>query len=140
MIFDNREYNIKFLVNIEIIEYIFVNEKIARILYEKFQIRSLSLFKSKYFSCFNNARVKFITYVIYSKFIIQNYIELFTFIFITKIKSHFIIINKFWINAHEIILNIKIDSLIFKRERCNYFKILKKTNTREIFSRFFKKL
>ena len=55
--------------------------------------------------------------------------------FITKIKSHFIILDKFWMNKHEIILNMKIDNLIFKRERCDHAKVLKKFK-RDEFSSF----
>ena len=70
VIFDNREYNIKFLVNIKIIEYIFVNEIIAQILYEKFQIQLIVFQRFKYLNCFNKTRVKLIIYIIYFKFTI----------------------------------------------------------------------
>ena len=126
--FDIHEYNIKFLTNIEIIEYVFVNETIAKIICERLQFRAINFFRFKYFNCFNENKVKFIIHVIYSTFTIQNHNELIILMFITKIKSHFIILNKLWMYKHEIILNIKIDNLIFKRERCDHAKIFKNSN------------
>ena len=44
MTFDNREYNIKFLINTKIINYIFVNETITRIICDKLQFRFIIFF------------------------------------------------------------------------------------------------
>ena len=59
--FDNREYNIKFLIDTKIIDYVFVNETITRIIYDKLQIRFIIFSRSKHFNCFNDTRVKLIT-------------------------------------------------------------------------------
>ena len=137
--FDIHEYNIKFLTNIEIIEYVFVNETIAKIICERLQFRAINFSRLKHFNCFNENKIKFITHVIYSTLTIQNHNELIILMFITKIKFHFIILDKLWMNKHEIILNMKIDNLIFKRERYDHAKVLKKFKRDELssFSRVF---
>ena len=84
--FDTHEYNIKFLANIEIIEYVFVNETIAKIICERLKFRAIILSRLKHFNCFNENKIKFITHVIYSTFTIQNHSELIIFMFITKNK------------------------------------------------------
>ena len=96
-------------------------------------------FSIKHLNCFNENKVKFIIHVIYSTLTIQNHNELIISMFITKTKSHSIILNKLWMNKHEIILNWKIDNLIFKRERCDHAKALKKFKRDEFssFSRVF---
>ena len=132
--FDTHEYNIKFLTNIEVIEYVFVNETIAKIMCERLQFRAIILSRLKHLNCFNENKVKFITHVIYSTLTIQDHSELITLMFITKIESHSIILSKSWMNKHEIILNMKIDNLIFKRERCDHAKILKKFKRDELSS------
>ena len=86
MFFNIYEYNIKFLTNIKIIKYIFVNEIIAQIICDKLKIRLIIFSRFQYLSYFNEIKVKFIIYIIYSKFTIQNYNKLIIFIFITKIK------------------------------------------------------
>ena len=137
--FDTHEYNIKFLANIEIIEYVFVNETIAKIICERLKFRAIILSRLKHLNCFNENKIKFIIHVIYSTLTIQNHNELIISMFITKTKSHSIILNKLWMNKHEIILNWKIDNLIFKRERCDHAKALKKFKRDEFssFSRVF---
>ena len=94
MFFNTHEYSIKFLANTKIIEYIFVNEIVAQIICDKLRIRLIILFRLKYLNYFNEIKVKSITYIIYSKFIVQNYNKLIIFIFITKIEFYFIILNK----------------------------------------------
>lgn len=131
MAFDNREYSTKFLADIGATGYAFVDEEVARTLCERLQMRSLPLPRPKHLSCFDGARAKPITHVIFPKLTVQNHTELSTSMFITKIGSHPIILGKPWMNAHGVILNMKTDSLIFKRGRCNHFDALKKTGNHE---------
>ena len=44
---------------------------------------------------------------------------------ITKLNNHHLILNKFWINVHDILLNMQSNCLIFEFNRCNYFDVFK---------------
>ena len=136
LIIDKYEHNLQALMNTNIIEYVFIDEKTAQLICKTFQIISVMLSRSKLVSEFDDRKIKFIIHVIYFTFMMQNHSKIIIFMFIIKIEIHSLILNKFWINVHEIILNMKNDKIIFKLDRCFYFEIfetLKVKNERSIF-------
>ena len=44
---------------------------------------------------------------------------------IIKLNNHHFILNKLWMNVHDVLLNMQSDCLIFEFDYCNYFDILK---------------
>lgn len=126
LIFDKYEHNVYALINIDVIKYAFINEKIAQLICEKFQINFVILFQFKFVNEFEDRLIKSIIHVVYFTFTIQNHSKIIMFMFIIKINVHFLILNKFKINVHEIILNMKNDKNIFKFDRCIYSKKIEK--------------
>ena len=51
-------------------------------------------------------------------FIVQSHIESIYSMLIIKLNNYLIIIDKLWMNKHEIILNVIYDKLIFMSDRC----------------------
>ena len=110
----------KFLLNIDIIDYIFINEKIARFVYQKLKIVFIRFSYSRYIRYFNEKNVKSIIHVIYSTLTMQNHKKITIFLFIIKINKHFLILNLFWFNKYQSLLNDKNNSLHFKFDKCNH--------------------
>ena len=118
-----RKYQTIFLFDSKTQEYAFVNEKIVKDICEAFQIIVVSLSYVMHFNKFDDFKVKFVTYVILSALTIQNYNELSISMFIIKIENHFIILNKFWINKHKMIIDEKNDFIHFKFDRCDHARL-----------------
>ena len=73
--------------------------------------------------------------MINSSFIVQSHIKSLYFMLITKLNNYSIIIDKSWMNKHEIILNIMYDKLIFVSDRCFHWETSQvKLNCNSIFS------
>ena len=94
-IFDKYEHNLQTLMNINIIEYVFIDERIAQLICETFQIIFVFLSRSKFVNEFDDRKIKFIIYVIYFTFIVQNHSKITIFMFIIKIEIYSLILNKF---------------------------------------------
>ena len=138
LIFDKYEHNLQALMNTNVIEYAFIDEKIAQLVCETLQITFVMLSQSKLVNEFDDRKTKLIIHVIYFTLIVQNHSEIIIFMFIIKIETHSLILSKSWMNAHEVILNMKNDKIIFKLDRCFHFetfRILRIKNERSIFSK-----
>ena len=86
----------KNLLNINYIDYLFINQNLAQIIYNQLKINFIFLFKSRNIKKFNNnVFFYFITYILYFIFTIQNYIKLIIFMLIINFDQHQIILNKF---------------------------------------------
>ena len=125
LVFDKYEHNLQTLVNTNVTKYAFIDEKIAQLVCETLQITFVMLSRSKLVNEFDDRKTKFIIHVIYFTLIVQNHSKIIIFMFIIKTEIHSLILNKFWMNAHEIILNMKNDKIIFKFDRCFHFEIFK---------------
>ena len=90
-----KQLHVKILLNINVIDYSFIDENIARIVCDKFDIKLVALQKFKFLKNFNDRMIELITYVIYFNFILQNHIESLASMFIIKLKNHQFILNKF---------------------------------------------
>ena len=85
----------QFLLDIDIIDYVFINEKIARFVCQKLNIVFIRFSYSRYIRCFNEKNIKSIIHVIYSILTMQNHKEITIFLFIIKINEHFLILDLF---------------------------------------------
>jgi len=82
-------YSLKSLIDIEAVDYSFIDEVIAQIVCDQLQIESLTLIKAKSIREFDNHYAKkFITHVIYSNLTIQSYTVNIAFMLITQLKQH----------------------------------------------------
>jgi hypothetical protein len=75
-------------------DYSFIDTDVAHQVCEVLRISSLKLNKVREVKNYDERRDKDITHVIYSFMIIQNHTESFTFMMITKLDQHSIILKK----------------------------------------------
>ena len=120
---DLRKYQTIFLFDSEIQDYVFVNEKIVKNICKILQIISMKLSREKHFNKFDEIKIKLVTHFILFSLTIQDYSELSTSMFITKIENHFIILDKSWINKHKIIIDEKNNFIHFKFDRCDHARL-----------------
>ncbi len=75
VLFSNEiSYSLKLLINIKAVNYSFINEIIAQIIYNQLQIKLLTLIKVKFIREFDDHYAKkLITHVIYLNLTIRNY-------------------------------------------------------------------
>ena len=78
------------------------------------------LFRLKRVFNFEKTEIKFITHQILLKMILQNHSKLFASLFIIKIEQHSLILNKFWMNKHEMIFNMINDECYFTSNHCDH--------------------
>ena len=112
-------------MNIDVIDYLFINEDIAHIACKELELKFISLLKFRFLKSFDDKSTIFITHVIYFSFIVQNHRKTLTLMLITKLNNHHFILNKFWMNVHDVLLNMQLNRLIFELDRCNHFDIFK---------------
>ena len=138
LVFDKYKHNVQTLVNTNVIEFAFIDEKIAQLICEKLQINLVILSWLKHVNEFDDRLTKFIIHAIYFTLIVQNHSKLSIFMFITKIDSHSLILDKSWMNTHEVMLNMQTNKIIFKIDRCTHskaFNSLRASNKRRSLSR-----
>ena len=81
-------------MNIDVIDYLFIDEDIAHIACKELKLKFISLLKFRFLKSFDDKSITFIIHVIYSFFIIQNHREALTFMLITKLNNHHFILSK----------------------------------------------
>jgi len=88
-------YSLKSLIDIEAVDYSFIDEVIAQIVCDQLQIKSLTLIKAKSIQEFDNHYAKkLITHVIYSNLTIQDHMINIAFMLITRLDQHQMILEK----------------------------------------------
>ncbi len=107
-------YSLKSLIDIEAADYSFIDEVIAQIVCDQLQIKSLTLIKAKSIHEFDNHYAKkLITHVIYSNLTVQDHTMSTTFMLITRLDQHQMILEKTWMNKIDLVIDMQIDSLRF---------------------------
>ena len=107
-------YSLKSLIDIKAADYSFIDEVIAQIVCDQLQIKSLTLSKAKSIQEFDDHYVKkLIIHVIYSNLNVQDYMINMTFMLITQLDQHQMILEKTWMNKINLVINMQIDSLWF---------------------------
>jgi hypothetical protein len=104
ILFDNKsvivncilrtEYKTRAMIDNDCTDYSFIDTDVAHQVCEVLKISSLKLNKLREMKKYDEKRNKDITHVIYSFMIIQNHTESFTFMMITKLDQHSIILEK----------------------------------------------
>ena len=100
---DSSNLHLKFLIDIDITEYAFINKKLANQMCEKLQIIYMRLNWLKSVEKYNSQMVlKFIIYVIYSILTVEGYKELTASMFIICLKHQDTILKSSWIIYHNV--------------------------------------
>ena len=111
------------LMNTDCIVYTMIDETLIEIICEQLQIVFILLSAFRLLRDYNGQIVfKSIIHVIYFTLKINRYAEQTCFMLIVSLNNHRIIINKSWMNRHEIILNMLYDRIVFKSNRCKHFE------------------
>ena len=118
--FNDNRHRLKTLIDIDATDYAFIDREIAQLVCNMLNMKSVSLLKSKFLIEFDNHHVSSIIHVIYFKLTIELHFELIVFLLIIDFDNHSIILEKSWMNKHEVILNMIYDKLIFKSFKCNH--------------------
>ncbi len=88
------EYKTRVMIDNDCTDYSFIDTDVAHQVCEVLRISSLKLNKVREVKNYDERRNKDITHVIYSSMIIQNHIESFISMMITKLDQHSIILKK----------------------------------------------
>ena len=108
------------LIDIDVSDYAFISEEIAQKVCHKLELIFVSLARLKRILNFEETKIKSITHQILLKMILQNHFELSISLFIIKINQHSFILNKSWMNRHEVILNMISDECYFTSNHCDH--------------------
>ena len=94
LFFDNNQHKLEVLIDIDVIEYVFIDKQIAQLVCDMLHMKSISLLKSKFFIEFDNRHVLSIIHVIYFKLTIKLHFELIVLLLIIDLNNHSIILKK----------------------------------------------
>ena len=112
-------------MNIDIIDYSFINKDIAHLACKELKLKFVSLLKSWFLKSFDGKSIILIIHIIYSFFIVQNHRKALTFMLIMKLNNHYFILSKLWMNVYNILLNMQSNCLIFEFNCCSHFDAFK---------------
>jgi hypothetical protein len=119
------------MIDIDAIEYAFVDESIAQSLCEVLKIESVQLIKKRLIKAYDDRKDQIITHVIYSKMIIQRHIESLTLMLITKLKQQILILDKSWMRKHEVNYHERTNIIEFISDFCIHSREIEtKTTTK----------
>ena len=93
LLFNDNKHKLKILINIDAIDYAFIDKKIAQFVYNMLNIKFVFLLKSKSLIEFDNRQIFSIIYVIYFKLTINLHFELIIFLLIIDLNNHSIILK-----------------------------------------------
>jgi hypothetical protein len=91
---DENSYLVRAMIDNDCTDYSFVNSAIVRRICEALNISSVKLNKSRKMKNYDERMSESITHVIYSRMIIRDHVESSTFLLITKLDQHDIILRK----------------------------------------------
>ncbi len=101
------------LINIEVTDMTFINDSLISELCERFDIQSISLFKSKLIYSYDKTfDRRFITYALYIFVTIQEHKNEMMLLLITHLDQHKIIIDNLWLKRNQILINFANNQLI----------------------------
>ena len=120
LFFDNNQHKLETLIDIDATKYAFIDKQIAQLVCDMLHMKFVSLLKSKFLIEFDDRHVSSIIHVIYFKLTIELHFEFIAFLLIIDLNNHSIILEKSWMNKHEVILNMTYDKWIFKFFKYNH--------------------
>jgi hypothetical protein len=117
------------MINIDVIEYAFIDESIAQSLCKILKIESVQLIKKRLIKVYDERKDQVIIHVIYSKMIIQEHTKNLTFMLIIRLEQQTFILEKSWMRKHEISYHEKTNIIEFFSEFCTHSKRIKTKTT-----------
>jgi len=101
------------LINIEVTDMTFINDSLISELCERFDIQSISLFKSKLIHSYDKIfDWRFITHALYISVTIKKHKNEMMSLLITRLNQHKIIIDNLWLKRNQILIDSANDWLI----------------------------
>ncbi len=82
------------MIDIDVIEYAFIDESVAQSLCETLKIESVQLIKKRLVRVYDERKDQVITHVIYSKMIIQEHTKSLIFMLIIRLEQQILILEK----------------------------------------------
>jgi hypothetical protein len=82
------------MIDIDVIEYAFIDESVAQSICDTLKIESVQLIKKRLVRVYDERKDQIITHVIYSKMIIQEHIESLISMLIIKLRQQILILEK----------------------------------------------
>ncbi len=89
-----RKFSSIAMIDIDVIEYAFVDESVAQRICDVMSIELIKLVKKRVIRTYNDKKNQIITHAIYLNMIIQRHIESLTSMLITKLEQQVIILKK----------------------------------------------
>jgi hypothetical protein len=117
------------MINIDVIEYAFIDESVAQSFCEILKIESVQLIKKRLVRVYDERKNQVIIHVIYSKMTIQEHIENLIFMLIIILRREILILEKSWMRKHEISYHEKTNIIEFSSEFCTHSKEIKTKTT-----------
>jgi len=125
------------LIDIKVTDMTFINDSLISELCERFDIQSISLFKSKLIHSYDKTLDwRFITHALYISVTIQEHKNEMMSLLITHLDQHKIIINNFWLKRNQILINSANDWLISSSNIQISKLIVLKTSSQSAFYQF----
>jgi hypothetical protein len=82
------------MIDIDVIEYAFIDESVAQSFCETLKIESVQLIKKRLIKVYDERKNQVITHVIYSKMIIQEHTKSLIFMLIIRLEQQTLILEK----------------------------------------------
>jgi hypothetical protein len=117
------------IINIDVIEYAFIDESVAQSICDILNIESVQLIKKRLIRIYDERKDQIIIHVIYSKMIIQEHIESLISMLIIKLRQQTLILEKSWMRKHEISYHEKTNNIEFSFEFCTHSKKIETKTT-----------
>ncbi len=89
-----RKFSSIAMINIDVTEYVFVDESVAQKICDVMNIEFIKLVKKRMIRAYDDRKNQIITHVIYLNMIIQKHIESLILMLITKFEQQIIILRK----------------------------------------------
>ncbi len=125
------------LINIKVIDMMFINDSLISELCERFEIQSISLFKSKLIHSYDKTLDwRSITHALYISITIQEHKNEMMSLLITHLDQHKIIIDNFWLKRNQILIDSANDWLISLSNIWISKLIISKASSQSAFHRF----
>jgi hypothetical protein len=117
------------MININVIEYAFIDESVAHSICDILNIEFVQLIEKRLIRIYDERKDQIITHVIYSKMIIQEHIESLIFMLIIKLRQQILILEKSWMRKHEVSYHEKTNNIEFSFEFCTHSRKIKTKTT-----------
>ncbi len=124
LILQNKSFSLRSLIDSDSVVYMIIHINLVDRVCKKLRIQSISLTKDKLIKEYDEKiSKKTITHKILLNLIIESHKKLTVSMLITDINHHEVILEKSWMNKNEILLNMRIDVIIFLNQLNTFISI-----------------